>query len=205
CIVVILVIGVPLAIMMLRLFLDDGYLSAASALSLPELPRTVLNTVIVIGASTVAAVIVASVLAWLNQRTNARIGWVTDVLPVVPMLVPSIAGAIGWVLLAAPNAGFINVAARTVGGWLGFEPPVFNIFSWHGLIFVYTLYLLPQVYLTVSTALRNVDPAIEEAARVTGSGPLRVLLTVTLPAVRPALMSGALLALVYGVALFSVP
>src|SRR5690606_5608994 len=58
---------------------------------------------------------------------------------------------------------------------------------------------------TVAAALRSFDPALEEAARVSGAGPLRTLRTVTLPAVKPAILSGALLALVYGIALFSVP
>lgn len=200
-----LVILLPLAGIVLRLIGADYLQSAGAAFTLPGLPRVLLNTVLVIGASTLFAVVVGCALAWLNEATNARMGWMTDVLPVVPLLVPSIAGAIGWVLLASPTAGFINVAGAWITDVSGIPVPTLSIFSWPGLIFVYMLYMVPQVYLTVSAALRNIDPAIEEAARVSGSGRLRTLRTVTFPAVRPAILSGALLALVYGVALFSVP
>lgn len=158
------------------------------------------STAVVLAVSTALAMVIAALFAWLSERTTARLGWLAGVLPVVSLLVPSIAGAIGWVLLASPKAGFLNVALRELG-----VPVVLDVFSWPGLILVYTLYLVPQVYLPVSAALADLDPALEEASRVSGRGPWRTLVTVTLPVVRPAIMSGALLALVYGIALFSVP
>ncbi|MFE5703514.1 ABC transporter permease [Rhodococcus koreensis] len=163
------------------------------------------DTVYVIGISILIAMFVGSLLAWLNERTNARVGWASDVLPVVSLLVPSTAGAIGWVLLASPQVGYINVFADQVAGLFGASAPELNIFSAAGMIFVFALYLIPQVYLVVSAAMRNIDPAMEEAARVSGRGTLAVLWTVTLPAVRPAIISGALLAMIYGLAMFSVP
>jgi iron(III) transport system permease protein len=203
---VVAVILIPLLVVVVRLVIDQLESGAITAtFSMPGLARTFLNTAIVIVASVLVALVVASILAWLNERTNARIGFITDILPVVPMLVPSIAGAIGWVLLASPTAGFINVAIREVGTALGLPIPSVNIFSWPGLIFVYSIYMVPQIYLTIAAALRNVDPALEEAARTSGAGVLRTLRTVTFPAVKPALFSGVLLALVYGIALFSVP
>ncbi|OLT16149.1 hypothetical protein BJF78_14725 [Pseudonocardia sp. CNS-139] len=174
--------------------------AAAAVLSAPTLLPMLGNTAIVLGTSTALAVVVATLFAWLSERTTARAGWLAGVLPVVSLLVPSIAGAIGWVLLASPRAGFLNVALADLG-----VPLVLDVFSWPGLVLVYTLYLVPQVYLPVSAALAELDPALEEAARVGGRGPVRTLITVTLSAVRPAILSGALLALVYGVALFSVP
>lgn len=204
--IVAVVILVPLTVVIVRLVGDPQYSGAfGRAFALPGLGRTILNTCIVIAASTVAAVFIACVLAWLNERTNARLGFLTDVLPVLTMMVPSIAGAIGWVLLASPTAGFINVAIRALGNAIGWDLPTFSIFSWPGLVFVYAIYMVPQVYLIVAAALRNIDPSLEEAARISGSGPWRTLRTVTFPAVKPAIISGALLALVYGLALFSVP
>lgn len=200
------VILVPLVLVVLQLLDGQGESGPViAAFSLPGLAQTLGNTVVVIVASTVIAVVAACVLAWLNERTNARVGFITDILPVIPMLVPSIAGAIGWVLLASPTAGFINVALRGLGDAVGIPLPGIDIFSWPGLIFVYSIYMVPQVYLTVAAALRNVDPALEEAARSSGAGLGRTLRTVTLPAVKPAIISGSLLALVYGIALFSVP
>ncbi len=171
----------------------------------PRLPTVLWNTVLVVGASIVVAVVVGTILAWLNERTNARVGWSSDVLPVVSLLVPSTAGAIGWLLLGSPYVGYINGVLRNVGNAIGIGMPEFDIFSRTGMIFVYSLYLIPQVYLVVAAAMRNIDPAMEEAARISGRRTLWIFLTVTLPSVRPAVVSGALLALIYGLSMFSIP
>ncbi|MBW0101012.1 iron ABC transporter permease [Pseudonocardia sp. KRD291] len=203
--VVALVLGPP---MVMVAGLGSGVGQAVSAaVALPGLGTMLLNTVIALVISTGCAVVLGCLFAWLDERTDAHLGWVSRILPVVPLLVPPIAGAIGWALLASPNAGFLNGAIRAAAGLVGIEitSGPLDVFSWPGLVFVYTLYLVPHVYLTVAAALRNLDPAMEEAARVGGAGPARVLRTVTLPSVRPAILGGALLAGVFGLALYSVP
>jgi len=201
-VIVVVIVGYPLLRTLGGVVADGSTFGAAahSVLTEPNLWPMLGNTAVVLGGSVALAVVVAAVFAWLSERTTARLGWIAGVLPVVSLLVPSIAGAIGWVLLASPKAGFLNVALGDIG-----VPLTLDVFSFPGLIFVYTLYLVPQVYLPVSAALSELDPALEEAARVSGRGPWRTFLTVTLPVVRPAILSGALLALVYGIALFSVP
>lgn len=61
------------------------------------------------------------------------------------------------------------------------------------LIFAYLVRFLPQALGAVATALAQVNPRIEEAARSLGSGPLHVLATVTLPLTRGGLTSAAAL------------
>lgn len=206
CLVLVLLIVLPLVGTVLRVATSEGFLEAALAeLGRDDLVRVLLNTVLTVGVSTLLAVVIGTAFAWLNERSNARMGWASDILPVVSLLVPSIAGAIGWVLLAAPTAGFLNVGLQSVASRTGLSLPVLSVFTWPGLILVYSLYMIPQTFLTVAAALRNVDPALEEAARINGCGQWRTLRTITLPVIRPAILSGGLLALVYGVALFSVP
>ena len=201
----------PLVVMLIRVFVHDGALDTSAFAHTWHAPRTavmLLNTLVLVGLSTSAAVVLGSAFAWLNERTDARLGWLSDALPVIPMMVPPLAGTIGWVLLLSPGPGALNVLLRkaevAVGVDAGNTGPL-TIFSWYGLVFVYTLYLVPHAYLTVAAALRNLDPSLEEASRTSGAGPGRTLVRVTLPAVRPAIAAGALLALVIALALFSVP
>lgn len=178
-----------------------------AALDEAKLPALLGNTVLVVLASTLVATALGSVFAWLTERTDIGIGWLTRVLPIVPLLVPPIAGAIGWVLLAAPRSGFLNVWLRYLLSFVGLdlsEGPL-SVFSWPGLMFVYVLYLVPEAYLVVCAALRNIDPELEEAARMSGSNPWRTLVRVVLPSVKPAIAAGAMLSLLTGFALFSVP
>lgn len=53
---------------------------------------------------------------------------------------------------------------------------------------------MPFVVVTASAGLQNVDPNLERAATVMGAGPLTVLLRVTLPLLRPAIIGGGLFA-----------
>ena len=115
---------------------------------------------------------VGGVLAWVNERTDARMGVVTAALPLIPFLLPPIAGSTAWVLLLSPGAGFLNVWLRDVLGLFGIDETTgpLNIYSFSGLILVYTIYQVPYAFLLITAGLRNVDPALEEASRVSGAG-----------------------------------
>ena len=91
----------------LGLAIDRGPHSL-DALALPDVGNLVLSTVVVVVGSSAIAMVVGAVMAWLNERTDARVGTITDSLPLIPFLLPPIAGAIGWVLLLSPRAGFLN-------------------------------------------------------------------------------------------------
>src|SRR5690606_34632943 len=133
------------------------------------------------------ALIVGSAFAWLLERTDARTCLASGFLPLVPLLVRQISGVIGWVILLSPLAGLINAFLRWIASWFGLEldTGLIDLFSHAGLIGVMALYLVPYVYLTVSAALQNLHPSLEEASRICGASPWRTLRKVTLPAIWP--------------------
>ena len=173
----------------------------------PDVLKSLSDTFAIIGISAVISAIVGSVFAWLVERTDIGMRGLSRFLPIVPLLVPAIGGAIGWVMLAAPRAGYLNHWIQLALGTFGvsLDAPLFNIFSWGGLIWVYVIYMVPQVYLTVSAALVNLDPSLEEASRVSGAGPLKTLVKVTIPAIGPSIIAGLTVAVILGIALYSVP
>ena len=63
-----------------------------------------------------------------------------------------------------------------------------------GLIAIFGIYYAPYVYMFTASALRNMDPSLEEAAEISGVGPVRTLFTVTFPLIAPAIISGWMLA-----------
>jgi iron(III) transport system permease protein len=200
----------PLLRVVVRLFWVDGALTVdpiRNTLAEPDLFELVWNTMVVVLASGVLALVGGSLLAWLNERTDARMGSLTDSLPLVPFLLPPVAGAIGWVLLTSPGAGYINVGIRNVAGWLGMDISTgpLDIYSWYGLIFIFVVYQVPFVFLLVSAGLRSMDTGLEEQSRVCGAGVLRTIRTVTLPALMPSLGGAVLLMAWQGFALFSLP
>lgn len=62
------------------------------------------------------------------------------------------------------------------------------------LVLTHTAFCVPYVFINVKSRLAGMDPALEEAARDLGAGPLRVLADVTLPLIFPAVVSGMMLA-----------
>jgi len=204
--VVILIVG-PLASAIVRAFTTGGVLDLAplqKVLVDPEFHTAAKNTGIIVVVAGTFAMALGSTFAWLNERTDARMGMFSTVLPLVPLLLPPIALSIGWIFLGHPRAGFVNGALQYLLPFPSETGPL-NIGSWAGVIFVYTISLMPYAYLVVSASLRNMDTSLEEASRMSGGGRFRTLSRVSLPLVRPALASAALLMLIIGTALFSIP
>lgn len=200
----------PLGRVLARLFLNDGRIDfspVVDAFTGDGIGRVLVNTIIMVAASSVLAVIIATVLAWLLEHTDARMGRFAAALPMVPFFLPPVAGAVGWILAFSERSGLVNYFLRFLLRKVGIhltEGP-FNVYTWPGLVLVMSLYAVPYAFLVIAAALRNVDPSLDEAARVAGSSPLRTLRTVTLPGLRPALGGATLLCVWFTMSLYSVP
>src|SRR5215510_7212614 len=138
-------------------------------------------------------------LAWAVSRTDVPGKGLLKATATLSYLSPPFLTAIAFVYLFSPNAGLINVIMRDVAGlpWL-----TFNIFSMTGLVLVTVMHTFPFVFLLASSALISVDASYEEAAQILGASKLRTALSITLPLVAPAVLSGTLLAFVNAIALF---
>ena len=165
------------------------------------------NTVVVVVASSLIALAIGGLIAWLNERTDARMGVFSDFLPVVPFVVPAIASAIGWVFLLSPTAGYINAIVRSLLSHVGVHmvSGPFNIYSMYGLIFVYVLHEVPFTFLIISAAIRNMDSQLEEQSWMCGVSPRSTLPRVVLPAMAPSLLGALLLVLWSGFGSYAVP
>lgn len=148
------------------------------------------------------SVLVGAILAWLVARTDTPFGDELGMLVVLPMLLSPLLTALAWTVLASPRAGLINVIfARLTGAtW-----PLFNIFSIAGIVLVMVLHFAPFAYLIIVSALRGVDPGLEDASRLAGGGVFTTLRRITFPVVTPAIVSASLLIFVLASEQFSVP
>lgn len=158
------------------------------------------NTVLVALGATVLATLLGVLLAWIIVRTNVPGRRVLDQLAVLPMFIPPFVGAFAWLLMAAPRIGLLNLPflARDLAA-------PFDVYTRLGMVWVMGIYLAPYVFLIVASALRNMDPTLEEAAQISGLGRTRTALTITLPVIKPAILSGAILAFVVSIGLFGTP
>jgi len=148
------------------------------------------------GASAVALVIGAP-WAWLAARTDVQGAGVFRWLGPLPLAIPPYVGALVYALLLAPS-GVLHAGVAGALGRPTWETPFPGlIYGPVGSALVLGIFTSPYVFLNVYGALQRMDPAMEDAARSLGSAPASVLLHITLPLLRPALLAGGLLVFVY--------
>ena len=138
----------------------------------------VLRSLGLTAAVTVCATALGVALAWLVEATRLPLRGVWRVVCALPLAVPTYVAGYAYVARFPSLAGF-------PGAWL-----------------VLTLYTYPYVFLPVSAAIRGLDATQGEVAQSLGMSPRRVLRAVTLPRLRPAIATGALLVALYALSDF---
>jgi iron(III) transport system permease protein len=156
----------------------------------------ILNTLRVAFGASLLALLLATPLALLLYRTDLPGRRGLALLFTLPSAIPPFISAMGWISLANPKAGYLN---RLLG------EGTLNIYTLPGMVFVLGIAELPIVLLAGRAALARVDSTLEEAARMSGAGPLRALLSATLPLTWPALFAGAGLVFLSAASAFGVP
>jgi iron(III) transport system permease protein len=151
-----------------------------------------------VGAAALSLVI-GTALAYFQVRTDAPLKSVFFAASLVPIVLPGILYTVAWIFLASPRIGLVNDLLRPLFGH------TLNIYSVPGMIWVQGLHLSPIAFLLMAAALRNMDPAMEEAASVCGASRVAVFRRVTLPLLRPALVAAVLLVFLQSLESFEVP
>jgi iron(III) transport system permease protein len=174
----------------------------ARVLGDPPLQKALWNTLVLAAWSGLVALAIGAPLAWLTARTDLPGRGAIQHLVMASFVTPPFLGAFAWVMLAGPNAGYLNRLYRVITGADG---PLLNIFTMPGLIFVVAIYTFPYVYIMIANTLGLIASDLEDAAAILGAGRFQVAWTITLPMVLPAILSGFILAVLQALALFGSP
>ena len=151
-------------------------------------------------AVTAMCLVLAVPLAWAVSRTDMPGKGTIRMLVLCTFVMPPYLGAVGWILLAGPNAGWLNQVSRAAVG-AGF----FDIYSFTGLAFVIAIYTFPFLFIFVQSALDVVSSEMEEAANILGAGTVRTAMKITLPLVLPALLAGCIITFLEAISLVGTP
>ena len=149
------------------------------------------NTVVLAGGSLLLSCSMALALAWQFERAASRSNTWARIMILLPLALPTPALAIAWIRLLGPNVGWFNEMWRALTNSSPDSGPL-NIFSMAGLIWCQGTAGIPVAYLLLSPAVKSVRRDLEEAAHVSGAGPLKTFLRITLPTAAQA-FSGPLL------------
>src|SRR5882757_1382293 len=166
----------------------------------PNVHLALANSMIACGGGTLLAVLIGLMFSWVVVRTDTPCKRFIAAASMIPLFVPPLVAAVAWSLLASPKTGLLN----TILKWANL-PWHFNFYSLPGLIFVFGIYYAPYVYMFTASALRNMDPSLEEAAEVSGASALRTMFTITFPLIAPAIISGMLLSFIVMLGIYGIP
>ncbi len=203
-----LLVFAPLGLIFYQSFLSEPFFSPSAAVSLDAYRyilgdgdfRSAFGTSLIVSfGMTLLAVPLGSALAFVFVRTDLPgKKWLEPWL-LVPIFLSPVVLAFGYVVAVGP-VGFFSLWTKAA---LGRVP--WNLYSLLGLVLIAGLTHVPHVFLYVSSALRSLDPAVEEAARVAGAGAWRIAATVSLPLVSPSILFSAALIFLLGFELFGLP
>ncbi len=171
-----------------------------TVLANPNVADALINTLVACAGGTAIAVAIGLAFSWIVVRTNTPFKRFIAAAGILPLFAPPLVAGVAWTILGSPKTGLIN----TMFKWIGLEWHV-DFYSLAGLIFVFGIYYAPYVYMFTASALRNMDPSLEEAAEIAGASAFSTLFTVTFPLIMPAIVSGMLLSFIVMLGIYGIP
>lgn len=167
-----------------------------------ELYRSVLNALVLIVFFTVIPVAVGLVMTALLMGKVRRGMTFFRTVFFLPQVLPLVAVGITWRWLYA-DTGIINQFLSAIGldsitrAWLGDYD-----LALYALGFIGTWVMSGLCMMLFLSGAQKIDPALYEAAKIDGAGPLRQHLNVTLPGVRPEITIASVITTIAALASF---
>lgn len=188
--VLFLLVLLPLITILSKAFSSDG-LSVLTSVFASSTNRTIiLNTVILGLVVGLAGTLIGFFLAFIQARVALPGKKILHLIALIPIVSPPFAVATSSITLFGRN-GIISTQV------LGQQ---WNIYGLPGLTLVLTLSFFPVAYMNMLGMLRNLDPAMEEAAASLGASQWKVFRSVTLPMLIPGFAASFLLLFVEAIA-----
>lgn len=125
-------------------------------------------------------------LGWLFSRKRFLGRSLLEGLVNVPLVLPPVVTGYFLLILLGP-AGFVG---KVLKDWFG----VTIAFSWKAAVLASAVVSLPLLVRAVKVAVDNIDPKLEDAARMLRAGEVRIFFEITLPLAANGIVAGALLA-----------
>lgn len=183
---------------------EDGARGYRDQFGRADIGQTLQTTVILALSSLAIALVLGTVLAFATSRLPRRVGFLR-VIPILPIVMPSVANVVGWAFLLSPGPGYLNAVMRQLPWWNHLDSGPVNVYSSLWIILITGFGLTSFVYLFVSAGMQNISSEHLEAAQTSGSSQLGVFFRVVLPLLRPSLVYGAGVSLLLGLGQFTAP
>jgi len=196
----------PMLVTIVRSFRPEGqtvgwtWQHYAAFLGNPDSRRIILLTFFLAITSTLLSVVLSVPLALL-LRTKPRGHGLFRLSILIPITVPGLIGALG-LLLFWGSRGWFNLFLLQI---FRLEQPLQVNYTLTGLIIFYVWHYFSYTSITTLSTLEGLDPAIEEAAKVSGANTWQVLRHIVVPLIMPGILAGSVLTFMAAFGAFSIP
>jgi iron(III) transport system permease protein len=151
--------------------------------------------------SAVFAILIGGIVAWLAERTNAPGRGIAYFTTILSLGTPYVLYTSAWLLLLA-RSGPINTWWRDLTGDTGV---LINVYGMFGMVLIESLLWSPLVFLLLGATLRNFNPELEEAAKMSGAGAFTTVRRITMRLSLPSILALAMLVFIRTIEAFEVP
>jgi iron(III) transport system permease protein len=159
------------------------------------------NSLVFAAGSAVLALAIGWITAWIVERTDTPFKPLAYLTAVISLGTPYILYVTAW-LLVFGKAGPVNQLYRTLTGTADI---LIDVYSMPGMIVVEGFLWSPLAFLLAGATLRNANPELEEAARVSGAGVWATIARVTLRLSLPSILALSMLVFIRAIEAFEVP
>lgn len=141
---------------------------------------------------TLATALLGYPIAYYLVRATSRAKSLILLAIISPLLISIVVRSLGWLILLGQE-GVLNQVMRFLRI---IDQPVQLLYNFPAVVVGEIHILLPFMVLSLTTALGQIPPSLEEGASILGAGPVRRFLQITLPLSAPGLISGIVLVFV---------
>lgn len=184
---------------------DGGAKGITNSNSWIQFYKPFFNTLIVSVAASFIAILFGGTVAFLVTRTNIKYKKFISSVFVFPYIMPSWTMALFWETFFKN----VNVGPGTSNGIMasvfGIFMPEWFVYGAFPIALVLGLHYAPFAYILIGGILRNMDANLEEAATILKTSRGRIIRKITLPIVKPAMLSTLLLVFASSMSAYSVP
>jgi iron(III) transport system permease protein len=166
-----------------------------------RLAESLTNSILFALGSATVALVVGGSIAWIVERTNAPLKALAYLTTIISLGTPYVLYVSAWLFLLG-KAGPVNSLWRDL---TGSTDVLINVYSLGGMVMVEGFLWSPLVFLLMGATLRNANPELEEAARMSGATVWETIRRVTLRLSLPSLLALALLVFIRALEGFEVP
>ena len=167
--------------------------------------QPLINTLAVSLTASAIAIFFGGTVAFLVTRTNLKYKQFVSAVFTFPYIMPSWTLALFWETFFKN----VNIGLKTSNGIMAsvfhvFMPEWF-VYGFFPIALVLGLHYAPFAYILIGGILSNMDANLEEAATILKTSRMRIIRKITLPIVRPAMLSTFLLVFASSMSAYSVP